>query len=84
MDSYFLSNDLDPDGKYAMFVLRPWKNLSQHLQAIVDTADYVNRTYGLTPVFVALEPTRDLEINRTAASMLTCRPLCCLRRGMSS
>lgn len=73
VDSYFLSNDLDPDGKYAMFVLRPWKNLSQHLQAIVDTADYVNKTYGLTPVFVALEPTRDLEINRTAASMLTCR-----------
>ena len=73
VDSYFLSNDLDPDGKYAMFVLRPWKNLSQHLQAIADTADYVNRTYGLTPVFVALEPTRDLEINRTAASMLTCR-----------
>ena len=66
VDSYFLSNDLDPDGKYAMFVLRPWKNLSQHLQAIVDTADYVNKTYGLTPVFVALEPTRDLEINRTA------------------
>ena len=73
VDSYFLSNDLDPDGKYAMFVLRPWKNLSQHLQAIVDAADYVNKTYGLTPVFVALEPTRDLEINRTAASMLTCR-----------
>ena len=73
VDSYFLSNDLDPDGKYAMFVLRPWKNLSQHLQAIVDTADYVNKAYGLTPVFVALEPTRDLEINRTAASMLTCR-----------
>ena len=73
VDSYFLSNDLDPDGKYAMFVLRPWKNLSQHLQAIVDTADYVNKTYGLTPVFVALEPTRDMEINRTAASMLTCR-----------
>ena len=73
VDSYFLSNDLDPDGKYAMFVLRPWKNLSQHLQAIVDTADYVNKAYGLTPVFVALEPTRDLEINRTAAGMLTCR-----------
>ena len=73
VDSYFLSNDLDPDGKYAMFVLRPWKNLSQHLQAIVDTADYVNKAYGLTPVFVALESTRDLEINRTAASMLTCR-----------
>lgn len=50
-----------------MFVLRPWKNLSGHLQAIVDAAIYVNQKHGLTPVFVALEPTRDLEINRQAA-----------------
>ena len=73
VDSYFLSNDLDPNGNYAMFVLRPWKNLSEHLQAIVDAAIYVNQTHGLTPVFVALEPTRDLEINRQAAGMLPFR-----------
>jgi len=73
VDSYFLSNDLDPNGSYAMFVLRPWKNLSGHLQAIVDAAIYVNQKHGLTPVFVALEPTRDLEINRQAAGMLSCR-----------
>ena len=75
VDSYFLSNDLDPNGNYAMFVLRPWKNLSEHLQAIVDAAIYVNQTHGLTPVFVALEPTRDLEINRQAAGMLPFRSL---------
>ena len=73
VDSYFLSNDLDPNGKYAMFVLRPWKGLEAHLQAIVDTADYVNKKYGLQPIFVALEPSRDLEINRRAAAMLQCR-----------
>ena len=73
VDSYFLSNDLDPAGQYAMFVLRPWKNLDAHLQSIVDTANYVNQKYGLTPVFVALEPTRDLETNRRAAAMLPCR-----------
>ena len=73
VDSYFLSNDLDPNGSYAMFVLRPWKNLSRHLQEIVDAAIYVNQKHGLTPVFVALEPTRDLEINRQAAGMLSCR-----------
>ena len=73
VDSYFLSNDLDPAGQYAMFVLRPWKNLDAHLQAIVETANYVNQKYGLTPVFVALEPTRDLETNRRAAAMLPCK-----------
>ena len=72
VDSYFLSNDLDPDGNYAMFVLRPWKGLEPHLQAIVDTANYVNQTYGLTPVFVALEPARDLQINQRTAQMLRC------------
>ena len=56
-----------------MFVLRPWKELDRHLQTIVDTAIYVNQTHGLTPVFVALEPTRDLEINRRAAEMLPCK-----------
>lgn len=70
VDSYFLSNDLDPDGAYAMFVLRPWKNLEAHLQSIVETADYVKKTYGLQPVFVALEPTRDLPVNQRAANML--------------
>ena len=73
VDSYFLSNDLDPAGQYAMFVLRPWKNLDAHLQAIVETANYVNQKYGLTPVFAALEPTRDLETNRRAAAMLPCK-----------
>ena len=73
VDSYFLSNDLSPEGQYAMFVLRPWKQIEQHLQAIADTADAINKAYGLTPVFVALEPTRDLEINRRAAGMLHCK-----------
>lgn len=75
VDSYFLSNDLDPDGSYAMFVLRPWKQLDAHLPAIVATAQQLHAQYGLTPVFVALEPTRDLPVNRQTASMLTCRSI---------
>lgn len=70
VDSYFLSSGLDPNGQYAMFVLRPWKNIEAHLPAIAAAADYVNKTKGLTPVFVALEPRRDLEINQRAAGML--------------
>lgn len=73
VDSYFLSNDLDPDGSYAMFVLRPWKELEAHLADIVATAQQLSTQYGLTPVFVALEPTRDLPVNRRAASMLHCK-----------
>lgn len=72
VSGFFLSSDLDPDGRYAMFSLRPWKDLDEHLQAIVDAADYVNKKYGLTPVFLALEPGRDLEVNRRAAGMLSC------------
>lgn len=75
VDSYFLSNDLDPDGSYAMFVLRPWKELDAHLPDIVATAQQLNAQYGLTPVFVALEPTRDLPVNRQAAAMLTCKSI---------
>ena len=72
VDSYFLSNDLDPNGSYAMFVLRPWKNLSGHLQAIVDAAIYVNQKHGLTPVFVPIEFPSDLMPAERVGALLHC------------
>ena len=69
-----LSNDLDPNGNYAMFVLRPWNEplLSTCRPIVACCRIYVNQTHGLTPVFVALEPTRDLE-HQLAGRQVCCR-----------
>lgn len=72
VDGFLLNNNLDPNGQYALFVLRPWKGFERKKQAFVDTANYVNQRYGLTPVFFALEPNRDAAPCKEVASELAC------------
>lgn len=73
VDGFLLSNNLDPNGSYALFVLRPWKGFEKKKQAFVEAANYVNQTYGLTPVFFALEPGRDVAPCREVAAALSCK-----------
>lgn len=61
---------LDPAGKYALYVLRPWEDTRQRLDAICAAAEYGWKHYGLMPLFFSFEPQRDQEINELAASML--------------
>ncbi len=70
-DRYLEQNGLDPNGKYCMFVLRPWgEDAHQKLEAIRDAAEHVWNTYGLMPVFFSFEPHRDQEINAMAAGLV--------------
>lgn len=69
-DRYFAKCGLDPNKKYAMFVLRPWGDAHQKLDEICAAAEYVRGKYGLEPVFFSFEPNRDREINGMAASRL--------------
>ena len=61
---------LEPEGKYALYVLRPWEGTQEKLSAICAAADYGWERYGLVPLFYTLEPGRDDEITRTAAAMV--------------
>ena len=61
---------LDTDGKYALYVLRPWEDAHQRLDAICAAAEHGWKKYGLMPLFFSFEPQRDEEINTLAASML--------------
>lgn len=72
VDGFLLNNNLDPSGNYALFVLRPWKGFERKKQSFVDTANYVNQKYGLTPVFFALEPNRDVAPCKEVAAALSC------------
>ncbi len=69
-DSFMLSNGLAPDGKYAMFVLRPWKGFEQKKQVFIDAAKYVKQKYNLSPVFFALEPERDVAPSKAVSQSL--------------
>lgn len=72
VDGFLLGQNLDPKGKYALFVLRPWKGFSERKQAFVEAANYVNQKYGLIPIFFALEPGRDLAPCRETAEAVSC------------
>ncbi len=68
---YQEENGLNPDGKYCMFVLRPWNNARQKLGEFCAAAEYVWRQYGLMPVLFSFEPSRDADIALQASEMLT-------------
>lgn len=73
VDSFLQSSGIDPDGQYALFVLRPWQGFAGKKQAFIDTANYVNQKYGLTPIFFALEPNRDVEPCRQVQQGIACQ-----------
>ncbi len=73
VESFLQLNGLEPSGRYALFVLRPWAGFEEKKQAFVDTVNYVNRKYGLTPVFFALEPNRDVAPCRQVAGEIACK-----------
>ena len=70
VDGFLLGNNIDPAGRYALFVLRDWPGFAEKKEAFVKTAAYVNQKYGLTPLFFALEPGRDLPPSREVAKEL--------------
>lgn len=72
VDSFLLGSGIDPEGKYALIVLRPWPGFEGKRQCFIDTANYVNQKYGLTPIFFALEPGRDVEPCRQVQSAIGC------------
>lgn len=67
---YLQSNGVDPDGKYCLFVLRPWEDAYQRLEAIRMAAEYGWNQYGMMPLFFCFEPSQDGQITREAASLL--------------
>lgn len=72
IDGFMLSQNMDPAGKYALFVLRPWKGLDEVCADLAGTAEALYQKHGLTPVFLALEAGRDLPVSRQAAALVSC------------
>ena len=67
IDSVLLRAGIPPHGKYICFALRNWKGFPEKAPLLGRAAQYAYETYGLTPVFTAVEKRQDPEANRLAA-----------------
>lgn len=59
-----------PDEDYAVLAIRPWKDVEKKEEAFAAAARHLREKYGLRPVFLAMEPKRDMEICRKVADMV--------------
>ncbi|SFP95114.1 polysaccharide pyruvyl transferase CsaB [Oscillibacter sp. PC13] len=69
-DSVLLRAGIPPHGRYICFALRRWKGFEEKAPLLGAAAKYAYETYGLTPVFVAVEKHQDPSAGQMAAAGL--------------
>ena len=69
-DSVLLRAGIPPHGRYICFALRQWKGFEGKAPLFGAAAKYAYETYGLTPVFVAVEKHLDPAAAQLAAQGL--------------
>ena len=69
-DSVLLRAGLPTGGRYLCFALRQWKGFEEKVGLFAPAAQYAYETYGLTPVFVAIDKHQDPVANKLAAQGL--------------
>ena len=71
IDHFFEQQGLDTDGQYIAFVLRRWRGFEPHVRAFAAAAYHAYDRYGLTPVFLCINPRADLDVTRMVIDRLT-------------
>ena len=69
-DSVLLRSGIPPQGRYLCFALRQWPGYPEKAPLFGQAARYAYETYGLTPVFLAVEKRMDPTAARLAAQGL--------------
>ena len=69
-DSVLLRAGIPPHGRYICFALRQWKGFERKAPLFAKAAKYAYETYGLIPVFTAVEKHQDPIAARQAAAGL--------------
>ena len=72
-----------PDGSYIGFILRPWFHYEEKVRDIAAAADYAYKTYGLTPLFIPIEPRLDVPASLQVTRHMT-SPYYMVRKGYSA
>ncbi len=70
VDSILLRAGIPPHGQYLCFALRNWKGFDAKAPLFAQAAAYAYETYGLIPVFAAVEKHLDPAAGRMAAAGL--------------
>lgn len=84
IDGLLENEGLDPHGKYIGFTLRPWPGFEDKLDVFAAAADYAWEKYGLTPLFLPVEPRLDVAAAEKAAALIQKAPYHILRSTGSS
>ena len=61
---------LAPEEEYLIIAPRPWSGTRQHLADFAAAAVRASRQYGLTPVLLAMEPSKDRQICAELAGLV--------------
>ncbi|MGI6497803.1 MAG: polysaccharide pyruvyl transferase CsaB [Oscillospiraceae bacterium] len=70
IDALFAQLGLSTHGKYICFSLRKWSGFAEKAPLFAKAAEYVYYKYGLTPVFLPIEPRIDLPASRQVTALL--------------
>jgi len=74
IDGLLENEGLDPHGAYIGFTVRPWPGFDAKAPLFAQAADYAWQTYGLTPVFLPIEPRLDLNAAHKVISHIKTAP----------
>lgn len=69
VNRFCAENGLDSSCPWLIIAPRPWEGTKQHLDDLAQAAVYASKTYGLTPVFLAMEPGKDNQVCREVAEL---------------
>ena len=72
VDGFMHAQKMDPTGKYALFVLRPWQGFEDACPEFAKAAERLYQERCLIPVFLALETGRDLPVSMQTAALVSC------------
>ncbi len=67
----FQSQQMDPDGAYIGFIVRPWPGFDEKAAVFAEAANYAYQVHGLTPVFVPIEPRLDIPAAKKVTAELS-------------
>lgn len=74
VDGILENAGLDPNGSYIAFTVRPWHGFDEKAHLFAQAADYAWETYGLTPLFLPIEPRLDIYASQKVTAHIKKAP----------
>ena len=71
VERFFEQHGLSLDGRYIAFVLRRWRGFEERTRAFAAAACHAYHRYGLTPVFLCINPRADFDAAQLVIEELT-------------